>query len=149
MDIFLVSLMAGFFATLCMVGVMEIITRSQLANADMVRAIGSIFTKSYDNSLKPGLILHFISGLIFTTVYFAAFKFFLLDNAIIAPVVGLVGGFFHGMFITLLLVNLIAKYHPLNKFRETGFYMASAHVIGHMVFGLALGIMYLLSFPYA
>ena len=148
MIIFLISLMSGFFATLCMVVIMETITRSQLANADMVRAIGSIFTKDYDNSLKPGLILHFVSGLIFTSIYFAAFKFFLLDKTVLAPVLGLVGGFFHGIFITLLLVNLVAKYHPLSKFRETGFYMASAHVVGHMVFGLALGVMYYLSIPY-
>ena len=148
MSIFLISLMSGFFATLCMVGVMDIITKSKLANADMVRAIGSIFTKNYENSFKPGLILHFLSGLIFTTVYFAAFKFFLLENTTLAPVVGLVGGFFHGMFITLLLVNLVAKYHPLSKFKETGFYMATAHVVGHMVFGLALGLIYYLSIPY-
>ena len=44
-----IILLSGFVATLIMIGIMELVTRSQLANADMVRAIRSIFTKSYIN----------------------------------------------------------------------------------------------------
>ncbi|NIS09829.1 MAG: hypothetical protein GWO07_14000, partial [Candidatus Dadabacteria bacterium] len=53
-----VTIFSGIMATLMMIGIMELITRSKLANADMVRAIGSIFTKAYENSLTPGLIAH-------------------------------------------------------------------------------------------
>ena len=139
---FLIIIISGTLATFTMMFVMELITRSQFANADMVRAIGSIFTGQYENSLKLGLVLHLISGIIFAVIYFYIFDYFLVDNAKLAPVFGLVVGFFHGMVVSLSLVNVIAKYHPLKKFQETGLYMAIAHILGHMVYGLSVGVMY-------
>lgn len=137
-----IILLSGFVATLIMIGIMELVTRSQLANADMVRAIGSIFTKSYINSLKPGLLIHFTSGVIFAFAYFLMFNLILPDKLNLGAVVGLAIGFFHGMVITLALVNLVIKYHPVQRFRIAGFYMALAHIIGHMIYGLTLGVMY-------
>ena len=133
---------SGVLATLSMMFVMELITRSQLANADMVRAIGSIFTGRYENSLKLGLVLHIISGIIFAVIYYSIFDYFLINYEILAPVLGLLVGFFHGMVVSLSLVNVIAKYHPLKQFQETGLYMAIAHIIGHMVYGLSVGVMF-------
>ncbi len=136
------TIFGGIVATLMMIGVMELITRSKLANADMVRAIGSIFTKSYKNALNPGLFIHIASGVFFAFIYFSMFSFVLGNNTALGSVAGLAGGFFHGIVITLALVNLVAKYHPLQKFQQTGFYMAFAHVVGHMVYGLSLGVIY-------
>ena len=142
-----ITIFSGIVATLMMIGIMELITRSKLANADMVRAIGSIFTKSYSNALNPGLLVHIASGVMFAFLYFLMFNFVLGDKVSLGSVAGLAGGFFHGIVIVLALVNIIAKYHPVQKFQQTGFYMALAHIIGHMVYGLSLGVMYSVASP--
>lgn len=135
-------IISGFTATLVMIAIMELTTRAKLANADMIRAIGSIITKSYENALTPGLLIHFSSGIFFAIIYFYAFGFLLPNKPNLAPVAGLAFGFFHGIVVTLSVVNLISKHHPLKKFQETGLYMALAHIIGHIVYGLSVGVMY-------
>ena len=64
-----VSFVAGIIATLGMEMLLRKITVAGWANADMVRAIGSIFTKSLDSAYKVGIIIHTISGIIFAFVY--------------------------------------------------------------------------------
>ena len=54
---FLIILAAGFIATGLMCLLLEFITKTRLANADMIRAIGSLYTGSYHNALIPGLII--------------------------------------------------------------------------------------------
>ncbi|NIV43135.1 MAG: hypothetical protein GWN11_03490 [Candidatus Dadabacteria bacterium] len=80
MYVLAVTIFSGIMATLMMIGIMEPITRSKLANADMLRAIGSIFTKSYENSLTHGLIAHIASGIFFALFYFLMFNFVLGDK---------------------------------------------------------------------
>ena len=56
----LMPIVAGFIATVGITGVLWAINKSGWTNADMIRAIGSFFTKSYENALRIGLIIHFI-----------------------------------------------------------------------------------------
>ena len=65
---------AGFIATGGMTTFLWAINKSGWTNADMVRAIGGIFTKSYKNALGAGLIiaaayLHMLSVLNLSNLY--------------------------------------------------------------------------------
>ena len=128
-----------------MLFVLEVITRMQLANADMIRALGSIYTRNYDNSLRPGLIFMLLSGALFSFIYYLIIAFFVPTPGIATVLAGLAMGLFHGMVVSLGLVVLIAEHHPLEKFREAGLTVAASHVVGHVVYGFTVGTMFYLT----
>ena len=67
MDLFYIVL-CGILGTSAMSFVMWFITKEGIANADMIRAIGSVITD--DNSaFSTGLIIHYIVGIIVAFVY--------------------------------------------------------------------------------
>ena len=141
----LTIIVTGMISTLLMLFVLEVITRMQLANADMIRALGSIYTRNYKNSLRPGLIFMLFSGALFSLVYYVIIGFFVPTPGIATVLAGLAMGLFHGMVVSLGLVVLIAEHHPLEKFREAGFTVAASHVVGHVVYGFAIGTMFYLT----
>jgi len=56
-----IAILGGLLGTGGMTLTLYIFNSFGFANGDMVRAVGSLITKSYKNSLIPGLIIHFRS----------------------------------------------------------------------------------------
>ena len=54
-------------------------------------------------------------------------------------------GIFHGIVVSMVLVMAVSDSHPLEQFREAGFGVAISHFIGHVVYGLTVGIVFGLS----
>ena len=65
----LIVVAAGIVGTAFMTCVMWFIHRAGWANADMIRALGSLITRRYEKSLAPGLALHFTAGCCFAIPY--------------------------------------------------------------------------------
>lgn len=135
-------IISGLIATAIMSLFMEFLTKSDVANADMVRAVGSIITKSYDESIKTGLIIQFVFGVFFSFIYFLIFGYFVPANLLIAIISGFAIGFFHGMVVSIGIIIVVAEHHPLERFRDAGFEVAVGHVAGHIIYGLILGLIY-------
>jgi len=138
--IFWVALWAGIIGTVGMEIVLQSITKSGMANADMTRAIGSLFTKSYSNSYKIGFVLQTFSGIVFAFIYTLAFVLFDVKGFLSCAGAGVLIGFIHGAVVGFILVAAIAENHPLPEFRQAGFSVAVAHWAGHLVYGLLVGI---------
>lgn len=94
MNAFVLTIVAGIVGTSGMSLAMWIITKSGIANASMIRAIGSLFTNSYDNSFEPGLIIHFISGILFAFLYVILISLFAPTSLVAA---GAMIGVSHGV----------------------------------------------------
>ena len=139
-------LVMGITATLLMTSFLWTITYLKLCNVDMVKAIGSWFTRKEKNALLPGLIAHFSAGVVFCFLY--VFVFSVLPNAqrdtSIFAVLGAGMGIVHGIVVALCLVILVAEHHPLPKFRKAGFSVAIYHVLAHVLYGLTIGSLYIL-----
>lgn len=134
-----VIFLAGLFGTVCMSAVMWSIHYAGSTNADMVRAIGSFFTKKMETAFLPGIVTHIVFGVLFAFPY--VFLINMAPHILIASIVtGGAVGFFHGYLVGFLLVSLVAQKHPLEQFREAGISVAAAHVFGHMVYGVAIGV---------
>jgi len=118
---------------------MWLITQSRLANADMIRAVGSILTRSYENSFVPGLMAHFTVGILIAFVYAAFFELFPVDSIVAYSGLGAMMGTMHGLAVTFTLVIMVAEHHPLEQFRQAGAEVAIAHMVGHIVYGLIVG----------
>jgi hypothetical protein len=138
----LVTLLAGIISTFIMIVFLEIVTRTKLANADMVRAVGSIITRDYDKAFIPGLIIQFGFGIIFGFIYFGILTYFTSSINLNAIIMGGLMGLFHGIVVGFVGVITVAEHHPLEKFKKAGFTVAVAHLFGHIIYGLSIGIIF-------
>ena len=146
MDI-LIILMAGACATLTMIAVMYLIHLMKWANADMIRAVGSIVTQSYDYAFITGLMIHFSSGLFFSLVYAKLVGFAPVITVASVIVLTTFVGLVHGLIVGLFLTVLVAEHHPLPEFQKAGFPVIVAHIVGHIAYGFTLGIIFALNLP--
>ena len=135
-----VALIAGLIGTLGMTGLLTAITKSGIANADMVRAIGSLFTKSLESSFKVGILVDILAGIIFAAFYIFAAVSFDVHGLLSSIGVCMLIGFIHGAVVSFLLAASVAKHHPLKQFQQAGFSIAVAHWAGHLFYGFLVGL---------
>ncbi len=136
----LTVLLAGLVGTGAMTLLMSFITRSGMANADMVRAIGSAFTGSLDRALLVGGTLYATGGFMFAVLYTLVLGFLSVEGFWLTVVASTLLGFVHGFVMSFILVVTVAERHPVERFRDAGFAVALAHLAGHVVYGLGVGL---------
>lgn len=132
-------IVCGIIGTSAMTFVMWLITKQGIANADMVRAIGSIFS-SKENALSAGLIIHYVAGIVVAFIYLVLISLFQPVSLLGYAVTGTAIGIFHGVAFAFILVVVVAEHHPQEEFRNAGLEVALAHLAGHIVYGLIVGI---------
>jgi uncharacterized membrane protein len=135
----ILAIVAGIVGTLFMSLVMWFIHERAWANADMIRAVGSMVTRRYENSLLPGLLLHFLAGCIFALFYVMILRATGITNWFVLMQIGLAIGTMHGAAMVFVLMAMSEK-HPLEQFREAGPEVGWAHVVGHMAYGIGVGL---------
>jgi len=133
------SIIAGIVGTSGMTFSMYLMNKTGIANAKMVIAIGSILTKTRENAMRVGLIIHYTSGVFFGMVYTILFYVYGVTGVISTLGIGFFIGCIHGFVMTFILVIAVAEHHPLEEFREAGFAVAFAHFVGHMIYGALVG----------
>jgi hypothetical protein len=136
----LFSAVAGVIGTGGMTFTMYLINKMGFTNARMVIAIGSILTKTRENAIRVGLIMHFTAGVIFAILYTLFFSLYGISGLLQFVGVGFGFGFIHGFVMSFILVIAVAEHHPLEEFRNAGFPVAIAHVVGHLVYGTLVGL---------
>jgi len=134
------TILAGLLATAAMSGTLYTIHWRGLAEADMVRAIGSLVTRKEENAILPGLILHFLSGIVFSFLYVIVWSSLPLEGFVHYVALGALTGFAHGLVVSFVLVVLVAEHHPVPRFQQAGIDVALAHLAAHVIFGLLVGI---------
>lgn len=140
LEFLLVSIVAGVVGTGGMTLTMYLINKMGVANARMVIAIGSIITKTRENAIRVGLMMHFTVGIAFAILYAIFFSVYGINDLLKFLGVGFGFGFIHGFVMSFILVIAVAEHHPLEEFRKAGFSVAVAHVLGHMVYGTLVGL---------
>jgi hypothetical protein len=136
---FLLVIVAGITGAVLMSLVMWFIHRRGWANADMIRAIGSLVTRRYDNSLVPGLLLHLTAGIVFAIPYLFIIRGSEITHWFHVVAIGTTVGTFHGAAMIFVLMALAEK-HPVPQFRKANVDVAWAHVAGHMAYGAGVGL---------
>jgi hypothetical protein len=87
-----------------------------------------------------GIVIHFVSGIFFAFLYSLAITAFNVHNVLLTTGSGVLIGFIHGGVVGFLLVTAVAEHHPLPQFKKAEFSVGVAHWIGHVVFGLLVGL---------
>ncbi|MEQ8350796.1 MAG: hypothetical protein RH862_04885 [Leptospiraceae bacterium] len=143
------TVVAGLIATLGMSVVMYSIHAMGVANADMIRALGSLITRTKEKALPAGLIAHLISGMMFAFPYAIIISSFPQASGATAPSLGALLGLFHGFVFSFIMIALVAENHPLDEYKKVGVSVAIAHIAGHVAYGVLIGLMvYLLPISY-
>lgn len=137
----LMAIVAGLIATAGMTTFLWAVNRSGWAHADMVRAVGSLITKSYHNALGVGLIVHFISGMIIAAVYIYILGLLSLTSFATEVMMGGTMGFAQGFIVGLSIIRQSYR-HPVEEFQKADYEVAIAHIIGHVIYGLLIGALY-------
>lgn len=135
----LLVIIAGVTGTVLMSIVMYFIHRRGWANADMIRAIGSLVTRRYENSVLPGLLLHLSAGVLLAIPYLFVLRGAGISHPLHLISVGLALGTFHGAAMIFVLMALAEK-HPVPQFQKASMDVAWAHVVGHMAYGAGIGL---------
>jgi hypothetical protein len=130
-----VALVSGIIGTLGMTLFLWLVTRSGYAGADLVRVIGSLFTRRQDNSFRLGITIHIINGIIFAVAYTLILVMANVTTYLFKAGIGISIGFLHGAVFSFLLVVAVSEHHPVEKFRNTGFAVAVAYVAAHCIYG--------------
>lgn len=132
-------IICGVIGTSAMSFVMWFVTKEGIANADMMRAIGSILTDD-ESAFSTGLTVHYIVGIILAFVYLLIISLFQPQSLWAYTGLGGMIGLFHGVAFAFLLVVIVAEHHPKESFRDAGLEVALAHLGGHIVYGLFVGL---------
>ena len=139
-DLIIVSLTAGIVGTMGLTLYFAWVSGSGITRINLVSAIGAFINRSDRNAGATGLVLHFVSGIVF-----AGFYYFILHNVFhvsaVAPsaLAGGMIGIFHGM-VSAFPVLSITENHPVEGYRGISARAMGSHLIGHCIFGLIVGI---------
>ena len=134
------SVIAGLLGGAAMLTAMWLMTRGGLAKGNMVVALGGMITKSRENALRVGLIVHAISAIGFAMVYAMAMLWLGATEMPHALMIGVAAGFFHGLVVSLMLVWVVAEGHPFEEYNEAGLAVGLSHLAGHIVYGAVVGL---------
>ena len=137
---FLAIIVSGLIAAAAMLLVLYPVHVAGLANADMLRAVGSIFSRDRRHALGIGIFVHALLGAAFAIVYSLIWSSVPFGFFGSYRVTGALLGFAHGLVVSIALVVLVAEHHPLQRFQRAGFGVALAHLGAHVVYGLVLGV---------
>lgn len=134
------TVLAGLIATVVMTASLYAIHWRGMAEADMLRALGSLITRDEATALPVGIMIHLVSGIVFAFVYIVVWSTLPLHAFQHYVLLGLLTGFAHGLVVSFALVVLVAEHHPLERFQRAGIGVALAHLLAHVVYGLLIGI---------
>jgi hypothetical protein len=135
----LTALVGGVLGGLAMEVVLWVIGRGGWAKADMIVALGSMFTKSRDNAWRVGATLHILSAIGFAIAYTLLLHALGYTDMPWSAALGAGVGFLHGLIVSLGLVWMVAERHPLEEFNDAGLAIGLSHIVGHVAYGAVVG----------
>lgn len=136
----LTALIAGLLGGIVMECVLWVIGKGGWAKADMIVALGSMFTRSRESAWRVGAMLHLGSAIVFALAYTLLMYHLGYTRMPYSAALGGGVGFLHGLIVSLGLVWVVAEQHPLEEFSEAGLAIGLSHIVGHVAFGLMVGL---------
>jgi hypothetical protein len=150
----LTSVLTGLLGTAVMVAILQLPILWGGKPYDTLGALGAIFTRRVDaRSRTLGALLLAAGGVAFAVGYgwvalmFMTGTFEAPDYQVLRdfptridlfyPLLGLIGGFGHGMFAALLTTFVVADFHPIEEMRDP-FGLVRSFIVGHSVFGIVV-----------
>jgi hypothetical protein len=154
LELTLTSIVTGLLGTALMVAVLHTPLVWGGKVYDTLGALGAVFTRRVDaRSRTIGALLLAAGGIAFAVAYgwvalmfvtgtfegpdYQVLRDFPTRIDLFFPILGLVGGFGHGMFAALIATFIVTDFHPIEEMRDP-FGLVRSFLIGHTVFGVVV-----------
>ena len=154
LELLLTSVLTGLLGTAVMIAVLNLPLVWGGQVYDTLGALGAIFTRRLDaGSRAIGALLLTAGGIAFALAYgwvalmfltgafqgpdYVILRDFPVTVDLFYPILGLVGGFGHGMFVALIATFVVTDFHPIEKMRDP-FGLVRSFLIGHTAFGVVV-----------
>ena len=154
LELTLTSVVTGLLGTALMVAALNAPAVWGGSVYDTLGALGAIFTRRIDaRSRTIGGLLLALGGVGFAFAYgwvalmfltgtfegpgYIVMRDFPTEVDLFFPILGLVGGFGHGMFAALMVSFIVLDFHPVEEMRDP-FGLVRSFLVGHTVFGVAV-----------
>ena len=132
-----VPLLAGLLGTAAMTLLLLLPHWLGAPRLDLISAVGSYVTKNHETAFRPGMAVNFVIGAFFGYVYYWAARF---TGIPLTPLFGMAAGVVHGALVMLFTVVAILEHHPDKRYQQRGPMTAFAQLLGHIIYGLVVGI---------
>jgi hypothetical protein len=139
----------GLIGALVMNGFMFGVSRWFSERVDMTKALGSLLTGNLENARATGTLVHCFSGFVFGVIYLILFDLTQLIEVSNLVLLGAGIGFIHGLVVSYGLMFVVSERHPIEQFRTVTIETGLLHLIGHVLFGLTVGLSCGLAFFWA
>jgi hypothetical protein len=135
-------LLFGLVGTGVMSLVLYLVGQAGGPTAAAVRGIGSSIPTPVGGSQAPGSAVHIIAGIVFGYVYMGLGHVWapLVPGLLLALGVGV--GIVRGIVVSAVLGMLAFDQDPLGKMSRAGFGVGLIHLIGTILYGLSLAVLY-------
>ena len=139
--ILLLGAISGLFGAFAMTEFMLKVSSTYSKRVDMLKALGSFFTRKSEGAQELGKKIHAFSGLLFGMLYFVGM--YLIGGLIFpyAIFLGIGFGFFHGLTMSYVLMFYASEKHPFKEYRDATLEEGLLHLVGHIIFGTVVGLM--------
>jgi hypothetical protein len=140
LSVCLIGAVAGLIGAMAMNAFMRLVSFRFSQRVDMTIAVGSLLTGRVDNARMIGTLIHAGSGVIFGAVYLLLFS---LTGLVRLPEILMLGlgiGFVHGLVVSYGLMFVVSERHPVEQFRTATIEIGLIHLVGHVLFGLTVGL---------
>ncbi len=148
------SIVAGVMATTVMIVFLYLPAVWGGVYYDTLGAVGSITRGRVDDRARVlGAMLLFLGGILFAAFYGAFVLMFMkgpfppspyiifprlgTEVNLFYPLLGLVGGLGHGIYMSLISTFILTDFHPVETYRSE-FPLVLSYLMGHMVFGVVV-----------
>ena len=132
--------LGGLIGALVMNVFMLVVSRWFSERVDMTKAVGSLCTGNLKNARATGTLVHSLSGFIFGVVYLILFDLTQLTDISYLILLGAGIGFVHGLVVSYGLMFVVSERHPIEQYRTATIEIGLLHLIGHVLFGLTVGL---------
>lgn len=142
----LYATLAGVIGAIGMTLVLNFFGKAGWTRANLVSLLGRLLTGSGGKQAHAvGILVHCLAGIIFAMIYTTVFVLFGLERPGMIILTGLVGGFIHGVFGSLIFVVFAVLSEPEGDLRKVQFSGGPAYLLSHVVYGILVGIVLALS----
>src|SRR5690606_6557999 len=84
--------------------VLAIVGRAGWTRANLIMALGQLFSRNRSTALFLGLVVHAIAGIVFAMIYCSAILLIGIENRVLVIVAGIILGHLHGVVASLIFV---------------------------------------------
>ena len=140
LGVILLGAFSGLIGAFAMNLFMRAVANKLGKRGDMVRALGSFFSRDKESAANIGTAIHCAAGVSFGIVYLTIIYLINFLSFPQAIFLGLGFGFFHGMVTSFILMFYASERHPDESFRKATIEEGALHLFGHMLYGIVVGL---------